>query len=375
MCLGMPLFVPARVLGCRRHAVFGVLVLCVSFGACASSRADEASAARLVHPTDARFELLGTWQRDETNVLTVFVGSQIRFALRGRASLHLRAGAPGSARVRVTKNGAIVWDRRIATGSVLIDGGDASAAFSVIYVASGAGYFEPVAPKPESYLHFDGCELEPGAELCAAQLPTMAQSIAFFGDSITSGTCIYRGDGEWDAFSDVTLTYAFQLAETLRMQYYLKSVPGGTTTTFVPFLEANAALLKSESPALCFINFGANERASTGDTYRWRMRRLVQSVFMAYPGTHVVLLNFMRMTPNRLPELETVAASFPAGAVSVFDCRPFLVNYADKDVHPDEESHWRLCKALVSLVRSSTRLLVSPERVFYRACEKSATHD
>ena len=86
------------------------------------------------------------------------------------------------------------------------------------------------------------------------------------------------------------------------------------------------------------------------------MRNLLNVIFGTYPKTKVVLLNFCRMTPNRLPVLKELARSYPEGWVTCFDARPYLVGYSDEGVHPDAESHRLLADALYDYVNQK-RLL------------------
>jgi hypothetical protein len=326
-----------------------VALLCLFVTGCASvGGGGSAAVSRSVPASSEAFEFLGVWQRDGANSVSAYAGSQIRFSLKGKATLLLRSGNPGSVRVCIRRDGKLIWDQPVVTPSVSIDGGLDSTTFSVVYVSSRGGHFDPLSPKVDCWLRFSGCELERGASLGPPVDPRTSPSVMFIGDSITSGGCLLGRGGSWRIISDVTQTYAFLLADKIRAKYQILAIPGGTTTSFLDVFSLESA--PSEKPCLVVINFGANERTKHRDKYSQQMRNLVHSVLKCYPATHIVLLNFMRMTPNRLPALEDVASEFSDERVSVFDARPFLVNYSDKGIHPDVESHRRLCDALVPVV-------------------------
>jgi len=307
--------------------------------------------AAFVSAVTGPFEYLGDWRLMTTTMATGFAGSQVRFDLTGKA--RLRVVPPASSAIRlVVKNGEdVVWNDLLTTGVIDLDGGTAGSTFTVIHAASNAGQFDPAKPPESSLLRFAGCELAPDAELSPPVTSRTGPVLAFIGDSITAGVRIRGRQGHWSTNSDATRTYAFGLVENEQSRYLMWGIPGAIIETFIALFERDRPPPVFAPPDLVFINLGANQRNDSARHYREKMRTLLQGILRIYPQSRIVLLNFMRMTPNRLPELKALANEFPNGKVRVFDARPFLVGYADSGVHPDEKSHRRLSAALAPLVK------------------------
>ena len=317
-------------------------VLCgLPFVPNATSEVDAVPQWRMVPTTAGEFEYLGFWQRTSTNAYTSYAGAQIRFSLQGRAILHISSGCRGTIRIQENQHDPTFHDKRLTTSSVLIDGGATSTVFSVIYMSTVKD-----VSTPGNRLCFSGCSLAPDAHLTAPQQQRSGPLIAFVGDSITCGGAISGRQRP----SDVTLTYGYLLAEATGARYWIQGIPGARVSTVLQLFRAGTDSRSLEHPDFVFINLGANTREESSRRYRKEMRLVVEHMLQESPQAEIVLINFMRMTPNRLPDLEAVASRFPKGAVTVFDARRFLVNYTDNGVHPDKESHARLANALVSFV-------------------------
>lgn len=300
------------------------------------------------------FQYFGAWQSNSTGRYTIYPGSQVRFRLKGNAHLVAGSGLPGMIRVKVRRDESVVWDGLLGRGGIDIDGGTTSALFSIIYVAAGKKGFDPVLPDAQGAVFgFHGIELDARSVLHDPPQPTNHSMLDFIGDSITAGVVILGRSGTWAEHSDASLTYAFQLAERIGARYRIRSFPGGKSDDIsgrCAFFRKGIPLSINEQPDIVFINIGANDRAKKNDHYRTKMRAILNVTFSVYPTTKIVLLNFFRMTPDRMPVLEELARSYPDGRVMCFDTRPYLMGYSDRGVHPDVASHRKLADALVPYV-------------------------
>jgi len=304
-------------------------------------------------PADSStFEYLGAWQNMTTHVATAYAGSQFRFALSGKACLRFLPPNHGTLRLKIQKDGNEIWNDVLQTDAIEVDGGEAFSSFSIVYLTSSAMRFDASNPPAASLLQFSGCNLAHDAGIRAPDKTRNGLSLAFIGDSITCGTCILGRQGDWSVHSDATRTYAFRLADALESNYLMWGIPGGKASSFSGLFGQALSSPSSRPPDLVFINLGANQRIHSEARFREGMRQLARGILLTYPETHIVLLNFMRMTPDRLPMFKSLAREFPVGKVSTFDARPFLVGYADDGVHPDEESHRRLGTALAEQVKA-----------------------
>ena len=304
-------------------------------------------------PADAPgFRYLGAWQETAAGRRTIHPGSQVRFCLSGGARLALQPGQPEGIRVAIRREGVEVWRGRLGSGVPPIDGGEQGAEFSVVYLAARHPRFDPALPDAEvAALEFHGLDLDEGGQLEDLLDQPGHFRMDFIGDSITAGFGILGRSAVWDRDFDASLTYSFKLAEMLAADYRIWAFGGATGGQLVVQLPRVPAETSSNHPGVVFINVGANNRSTSSTHYRAMMKQLLARVFEAQPQTRVVLLNFFRMTPNRLPILRELAKTYPPGAVRCFDARAYLVGYSDGGVHPDAESHGRLACALAAFVR------------------------
>lgn len=272
---------------------------------------------RVVPASDPLFRYSGAWLTNTASLYTLYPGSEFRFRLKGKASLVLRAGQPGAIRVVVRRNTEVVWDDRPAEQPVAVDGGTNTVPFSVTYCCTSAKAYDPATESRGAELHFERLELCEGAELEPTADSRETALVDFIGDSITAGVAIHGREGAWSTVSDASLTYGYLLAEALGIRYRLRAFPGARCQDLAArfaFFQKGVPLPPAESPQLVFVNIGANNRGDDAAEYRGEMRRLLEVILLTYPRTRVVLLNFMRMTPNRLPTLKELARSYPDGA-------------------------------------------------------------
>lgn len=298
------------------------------------------------------FQYLGAWQEVAGGRSTIQPGSQVRFRLKGPARLVLEAGLPEGILVGIRRNGAEVWRGRLGSEVPSIDGGACGAEFSVTYLAAWHRRSE-LAPvdRGEGELVWAGLDLVGHGRLEARPVPQKIFRMDFIGDSITAGDGILGRTRDWGRNFDASLTFLFQLAELLQADYRIWAFGGARGEHLVSQLPTVPAEPGGVPPDLTFINVGANNRSTDSMQYRVLMSQLLRQVFSAHPQTRVVLLNFFRMTPNRLPILQELARTYLPGTVRCFDARACLVGYSDGGVHPDPESHARLAKALAAFVR------------------------
>ena len=303
-----------------------------------------------VDANSAFFHYLGAWQTNSMGYYTMYPGSQVRFCLKGKARLAVRSGMPGTIRAVVRQGGSVVWDGLLDQTDIEVDGGTSSTPFSVVFVTTNKRGFDCSLPEATgAEFRFQGLSLDQYAVLGDVHETRSDILLDFIGDSITVGANILGRSGSWSENSNATLTYGFLLAEGLQARYRIRAFPGSGCDDIsdrFPFFQKTVSLPTNEQPDLVFVNIGANNRELENPEYRNQMRTLLDVIFGTYPRTRVVLLNFCRMTPNRLPVLKELAQSYPEGAVSCFDSRPYLVGYSDEGVHPDTESHRKLADAL-----------------------------
>ena len=317
---------------------------------------------RFVDANSPFFQYLGAWQTNSTGRFTIYPGSQVCFYLKGKSHLAVRSGLPGTIRAVVRRDGVVAWDGLLGESDIGVDAGTSSVPFSIVFVMTNKRGFDPSLPDAAgAEFRFQGLTLDDDAALERTSETRKDMLFDFIGDSITAGVDVLGRSGGWAENSDVTLTYAFQLGERLRVGYRIRAFPGAgcddISDTF-PFFRKSMPLPVNPQPGIVFVNIAANDRAKETTHYRAQMRNLLDVIFVTYPKTRVVLLNFCRMTPNRLPVLKELARSFPEGTVSCFDARPYLVGYSDEGVHPDAESHRRLSDALADFV--TQKLLQEP---------------
>lgn len=274
--------------------------------------------------------------------------------MKGKARVQIKAGLPDYVKVRIERNGEAVWCGLLGERDVEIDGGDATALFSVIYVGSKRMEYDASTTEAAgAEFQFRGLELE--ADGMAGDAPKDRHSlrIEFIGDSITVGDVIHGRDGAWNENSDVTLTYSYILGNALGIPYDIRAFPGSRCSDWLdrfPCFRKSMPVSHENPPEVVFVNLGANERLDGASKYFRNMHSLLDLIFETYPETRVVLLNFFRMTPERLPVHLQLSRCYPEGRVLSFDARPCLVGYSDTNLHPNIESHQRLAAALEGFV-------------------------
>jgi hypothetical protein len=314
----------------------------------------DARGGRLLDGHQPSFEYLGLWQTNSTGLYTIYPGSQVGFRLQGKARLAVHSGMPETIHAQVRSGGTVLWDGFPGQGDIAIDAGTSAVPCSVVYLATCMkGFDTSRADAAGAELRFDGITLEDGASLEPPRERRNGVLFEFLGDSITAGDAILGRSSSWAADSDATLTYAFRLAESLHVGYRIRAFPGAKCDEICrkfPFARRSIPIAAETPPRVVFVNIAANDRLKGDAQYQAQMRVLLDLIFQTYPATKVILLNFHRMTPNRLPVLKELARSYPPGTVMWFDTRPYLVGYSDKGVHPDVESHARLAAALAAHV-------------------------
>lgn len=336
------------------HWIRTTVLLCLLSSGTRWCLAEESTHVDAKHPF---LQYLGAWQTNSAGPYTVYPGSQVRFSLKGAASLAVRSGMPGTIRAAVLQGGSVVWSGLLDQTDIALDAGASTTPLSVVYQATNKrGFDSSLVDAKGAEFRFEGLTLRHGAAL--SEPPQMRREVLldFVGDSITAGVNILGRSDRWMHDSDASLTYAFQLAESLGVSYRIRAFPGVGCDTIAgkfPFFQKGMPLPANEQPDVVYVNIGANDREETSPHYRTQMQKLLDVILRTYPKTKVVLLNFCRMTPNRLPVLMALAQSYSNGAVSCFDARPYLVGYSDEGVHPDVESHKRLAEALAARLRAS----------------------
>lgn len=293
---------------------------------------------------------LGAWQTNAAGHYTIYPGSQVAFSLQGKGRVAFCSALPHSIRVAVRRAGVTVWDGVVDREEIALDGGTSSVPFAVVYLASAARGFDTNAPMSQgAEFTFIGVSSDKGGHFSPTQERRQEPVVEFIGDSITAGVVIHGRDGAWSNNSDASLTYAFLAADRLRLPYRIRGYPGSPCDGLArnyPWFRTGIPLPTNETPAIVVVNLGANDRPKSAADYQAGAGNLLKTIFATYPKTRVVLMNFCRMTPNRLPVLKTLSQSYPTGRVSLFDARRYLVGYSDEGVHPDVESHRRLADAL-----------------------------
>lgn len=302
---------------------------------------------------DPAFRYFGKWREAEENHATIQPGSQVRFRLVGAAHLDVQPGATDELSVLLRKDGAPIWKGVLATNGLEMDGGSTGGNFSLVYLAARRPQIYPLdSEAAPATLRFRGLWLHGDARL--EELPEMAPALRvdFVGDSITVGASIAGRTNDWHQNFDASRTYSFQLAEALSADYRIWAFGGARGRDLLSHWPGQLAETSESAPRIVFINVGANNRSLPEDAYAQVMRQLVDASRAVCPQAKVVLLNFFRMTPNRLPSLHKLSQTYPPGTVRCFDARPYLVGYSDGGVHPDPESHARLARALADWIRT-----------------------
>ena len=322
---------------------------------------------------DPAFRYFGKWREAEENHATIQPGSQVRFRLVGAAHLDVQPGATDELSVLLRKDGAPIWKGVLATNGLEVDGGSTGGNFSLVYLAARRPQIYPLdSEAAPATLRFRGLWLHGDARL--EELPEMAPALRvdFVGDSITVGASIAGRTNDWHLNFDASLTFSFQLAEVLSADYRIWAFGGARGGDLLSRLPRQLGEISENVPRIVFINVGANNRSLPEDAYGQLMRQLVDASRAASPQAKVVLLNFFRMTPNRLPSLRKLSETYPRGTVTCFDARPYLVGYSDGGVHPDPESHARLARALADWTRREFTSTVAPAASASAACDQTA---
>lgn len=336
-----------------------ILFLCAAY-----AHSGEAGPSRVASSVDPAFEYLGLWTQQEGRAMSIYAGSQVRFCLRGTGRLMLVSGLDGTIRTGIRRDGEPVWDA-VLSGShgIAVDGGEHGAEFSLVYLSSTArGFYPQKEGAKGAELSFSGLELGEKSQLSAPAKKRSLCIMDFIGDSITAGCAISGADGDPLQDANAADTFGFKLSELLGAAGRMFAHPGGTCDEVrecYPLFRFGLPVDTNATPRVVIVNVGANDRFLKETRYVMSVRQLVDRVRSYYPDTVVVLLNFFRMTPDRLPALQRIAGSYPDGDVTCFDARPYLVDYSDQGVHPGTESHSRLAEALTEFIRSE-RLIDTP---------------
>jgi len=306
-----------------------------------------------VPPDDPRLTYCGAWECDSEDVSTVYGGSQLKLYLSGKARLLFRPGTGRSLMLSVREGKSVIWRGIPPESGLELNSGTTTSCFSVIYVA--ANRIPAVASSTNCRAdewRISGLLVESGSILVPSPMPLKRLMVEFLGDSITSGDGLCGRSGNPLVDADASLTYAFLLAERLGCSYRIRGYPGASpriVTDKLVWLDKGRTIKEDLKPDMVFINLGANRRVDSDVQYLSDMKGLVEGIRDQYAGVKIVLMNFFRMTPDRMPVLASLAKKYP-GEVSVFDARPYLVGYSDSGVHPDKESHRRLAAALEEIV-------------------------
>lgn len=322
---------------------------------------------------DSAFRYFGNWREAGENHATIQPGSQVRFRLVGAAHLDVQPGATDELSILLRKNGEPIWKGVLATNGLEVDGGSTGGDFSLSYLGARHPQIDPLdSEAAPATLRFRGLWLHGDARL--EELPEMAPALRvdFVGDSITVGASIAGRTNDWHLNFDASCTYSFQLAEALSADYRIWAFGGARGGDLLAYLPRQMAETSEDAPEIVFINVGANNRSLTEGAYGQLMRLLVDAVRATFPQTRVVLLNFFRMTPNRLPSLRKLSQTYPPGTVRCFDARPYLVGYSDGGVHPDPESHAQLARALADWTRREFAPAMVPDASSSAACDQTA---
>jgi hypothetical protein len=316
-----------------------------------------ALAAILIAPGAAvaeRVSLRGVWLESDGGHRTGYAGSSVRFDLTGAASIQLRCTKPESLHVRVTVGDAVLHDGRW-TGTVFRVSATARAVRVTATLIATRDNLFPRSPGTQTFgeLVFTGVEADDHSTVTAIPDGCL---VDFIGDSITAGVSILGRDG--DETSDASLSFGYLVGTDTGFSSRIRGYSGARTaelSQLYPWAAPGIPLPQQPSPHWVVVNCGANDRNLAGWAYRRQIEELVTSIISTHPTARIVLLNFFRMTPNRLPILREIAARDTHRRVFVFDARPHLVDYSDGNVHPGPDSHRRLGIALAAFLRNNSR--------------------
>lgn len=309
---------------------------------------------------DPRLIWPGAWLRREGAMTTPYPGSALEFELRGSAVLEVTSGNPDAIRLRLSLNDTIrfdgVWNGRELT----VDTGTNRMTCRLVFVASQTHGFNADGLGKRADLTCTGIRLGASTELYPVSREPPAGRVLFFGDSITAGEAIRGRRPEWQEASDVTLTFGFRAARSAGLNYEIRAFPGAGASLLTERLARfrdDLPAPTSPAPDWMVINAGANDRHLSARAYRRVIGDLLRQALSLYPETHILLLNFFRMTPNRLPDLQYAATRYGDGRTMILDTRACLVDYSDGNVHPGTQSHQKLADVLTEWLaaRMATR--------------------
>ena len=295
----------------------------------------------------------GLWTEAAGEYRTGQAGSSVRFDLAGSATLHLRCTRPQSLRVRLTVGDAVLHDGPWTGATFRVATTAGSARVTATLIANRDAVFPGSAdPQPFGELIFAGVDAESGSTIAAPAVETV---VDFLGDSITVGHSIHGRSG--DTNSDASLAFGYLVGLTPGIHARIRGYPGAriaTLSRLYPFAAPGVPLPLRPAPRWVVVNGGANDRDLSARQYRQALDELVATIRATHPDARIVLLNFFRMTPNRLPILREIAAGARDSRILAFDARPHLVDYSDGRTHPGPESHRRLGVALAAFLRDNS---------------------
>lgn len=315
-----------------------------------------ALAAILIAPGAAVAEhalLHGIWLESDGEYRTGYAGSSVRFDLTGTARIRLHCTTSESLHIRVTVGDSVVHDGRWTGAVVGVSTTSHAARVTATLISSRDAVF-PRDPDAHAFgeLVFTGVEGEDQSTVTAIPADCV---VDFIGDSIMAGDSIHGREG--DETSDASLSFGYRVGLEPGFHARIRGYPGARTAELsrvYPWAAPRIPLPRLPSPRWVVVNSGANDRNLPAWAYRRQMTELVASIRALHPDAGIVLLNFFRMTPNRLPILREIATRDATGKVVAFDARPHLVDYSDGNVHPGPESHRRLGIALAAFLRDNS---------------------
>lgn len=327
----------------------GMVCLCLSWLPVCS-----VSVGGVLKADDPRLVYDGAWHREGAEFRTVYGGSQLKLLLHGRARLLMHAGSGHSLLLAVRNGQREEWRGIPPEAGLDLDSGSSTTCYSIVYVAArkGSGETKSGMRDPGEW-QISGLRLDGDAELLPVPVQGDRPIVEFLGDSITSGDDICGRSGDPLIDADATATFAFLLVERINCSYRIRGIPGVgayEVGDWLPQYKPGIPLLDNRPVDLVVINLGANKREDRDVRFVADTRRLVDKVRSRDHGVKTILMNFFRMTPDRMPDLVALAKEYP-GDVYVFDARPYLVGYSDGSVHPNKESHRRLATSLEPFVQ------------------------
>lgn len=314
---------------------------------------------RWVAPTDPHLGYEGLWFSDGVERFSLLPGAGISFELHGSAEIWVGSSPVPGLRLVVQRDGASDREWIPDGGALLLEQPDVPALFRLRQIATrGKPFFGGEADRRAAEFRFQGLRLLGGSRVRPPP-PPPRPLLEFVGDSISCGDSILgRGEEGWKGASDARLSFPWLLGDLLRAETRLCAFPGATLERLIhayPRIRTSPDIFPPALPAdWVILNVGANDRNLPKAVFKANLTRLLELCAEANPKARILLLNFFRMSPDRLPLLREVATAFPIATVEVLDVRSTLVGYSDAAVHPDAPSHRNLASLLRSYLSSCT---------------------